>query len=529
MNFTVEGARSWLPNRSRNENNVTARQQQESSFQGEKHHPLNVSMPSSISVNKDHLRSQEEIRIASLRQKNSSFQGGNQTRFFESGDPMIIDSKPKKFVQRTKSISPECYKGISTRHKGQKRPSRSRPVVKLTMCLIETFTEINKTSKFDEYSIKSLTPPQKCEFPRIYNQGWDDENNDYIINIGEIIDNRYCIKDIIGKGSFGRVIRATDTITREEVAIKISKSNERLQQQAQIEIGLLASLCEKAERHNIVELLSHFKYRNHQFLVFELLSLNLYEVLRSTNFQGVSIRSNLEFTKQLLTALSLLRQPHIDIIHCDVKPENILLSCPLRNEIKLIDFGSSCKSKNNTWDSYVQSRYYRAPEVMLGLPYTCAIDMWSLGCILIEMHTGRPVFTGSDSLDQISSIVEILGPLPTNMMERSPDTHRLQLFERGRYPHHNQWVLRRCAPGGDPSSEQKKLVSPSLDPMISLLGIIGSQISRKKNMYPIDEPGQSSCCYDMFIDLVYCMLCYDPAKRITPDDALKHPYFLYNS
>ena len=79
----------------------------------------------------------------------------------------------------------------------------------------------------------------------------------------------------------------------------------------------------------------------------------------------------------------------VSIIHCDLKPENILLKNPKRTAIKLIDFGSSCKI-GHTMYPYIQSRFYRSPEVLLGLPYDEKIDMWSLGCILYELHVGDP-------------------------------------------------------------------------------------------------------------------------------------------
>jgi serine/threonine protein kinase len=96
----------------------------------------------------------------------------------------------------------------------------------------------------------------------------------------------------------------------------------------------------------------------------------------------------------------------VDIIHCDLKPENILLRHPKKSGIKVIDFGSSCRSDKRMY-SYIQSRFYRSPEVMLGLPYSVSIDVWSLGCILAEMHTGEPLFSGSDQFDQMQKIVKV--------------------------------------------------------------------------------------------------------------------------
>ena len=115
------------------------------------------------------------------------------------------------------------------------------------------------------------------------------------------------------------------------------------------------------------------------------------------------------------------------MIHCDLKPENILLRHPKRSAIKVIDFGSSCRSDRRMY-SYIQSRFYRSPEVMLGLPYTVAIDVWSLGCILIEMHTGEPLFSGSDQLDQMRRLVEVLGMPPESMVEAADRSTRDQYF-----------------------------------------------------------------------------------------------------
>ena len=78
----------------------------------------------------------------------------------------------------------------------------------------------------------------------------------------------------------------------------------------------------------------------------------------------------------------------LGLIHCDLKPENILVKSYSRCEVKVIDLGSSCFPPDNLC-SYVQSRSYRAPEVILGLPYDKKIDVWSLGCILAELCTGN--------------------------------------------------------------------------------------------------------------------------------------------
>jgi len=245
--------------------------------------------------------------------------------------------------------------------------------------------------------------------PGPQNNGWDDEHYDYILTPNEMIhSDKYQLQKRIGKGSFGQVVKAINQITKKEVAIKIIKSKKPFLMQAKTEIGLLKHLNDNDEddEHNIVRLLETFIFKNHQCIVFEMLSLNLYELLKNTHFAGVSLNLIRKFAKQILKGLAYLARVDIDIIHCDLKPENILLRHPKRSGIKIIDFGSSCKSSKRMY-SYIQSRFYRSPEVMLGLQYSVAIDMWSLGCILVEMHTGEPLFSGTDQFDQMQKIVQV--------------------------------------------------------------------------------------------------------------------------
>ncbi|KAH7945363.1 hypothetical protein HPB49_010021 [Dermacentor silvarum] len=294
---------------------------------------------------------------------------------------------------------------------------------------------------------------------KLYNEGFDDDNHDYIIRNGERFLDRYEIDSLIGKGSF-------------------------------------------------VKLKGHFMWRNHLCLVFELLSYNLYDLLRNTNFSGVSLNLTRKFAQQMCTALVFLSSPDLSIIHCDLKPENILLCNPKRSAIKIVDFGSSCQLGQRIYQ-YIQSRFYRSPEVLLGIPYDMAIDMWSLGCILVEMHTGEPLFSGANEVDQMNKIVEVLGLPPKSLLDKAHKARKY--FEK--LPD-GSFVLKKTKDG-------KKYRAPGTRRLHEVLGVeTGGPGGRR-----LAEPGHSVADYLKFRDLVLRMLDYDPKGRITPHHALQHSFF----
>lgn len=353
------------------------------------------------------------------------------------------------------------------------RDATTAPLRKLSVDLIKTYKHINevyyakKKRRAQQAPQDSSTKKEK----KVLNHGYDDDNHDYIVRSGERWLERYEIDSLIGKGSFGQVVKAYDHQTQELVAIKIIKNKKAFLNQAQIELRLLELMNQHDTemKYYIVHLKRHFMFRNHLCLVFELLSYNLYDLLRNTHFRGVSLNLTRKLAQQLCTALLFLATPELSIIHCDLKPENILLCNPKRSAIKIVDFGSSCQLGQRIYQ-YIQSRFYRSPEVLLGTPYDLAIDMWSLGCILVEMHTGEPLFSGSNEVDQMNRIVEVLGIPPAPMLDQAPKARKY--FER--------------LPGG------------------------GWTLRRTKELRK---------------DLVLRMLEYEPAARISPLGALQHGFF----
>eukprot|EP00826_Nyctotherus_ovalis_P041280 TRINITY_DN4134_c0_g1_i6.p2 TRINITY_DN4134_c0_g1~~TRINITY_DN4134_c0_g1_i6.p2 ORF type:complete len:192 (+),score=19.65 TRINITY_DN4134_c0_g1_i6:503-1078(+) len=149
----------------------------------------------------------------------------------------------------------------------------------------------------------------------------------------------------------------------------------------------------------IVRLLDDFTEGKSSCLVLEPLAKTLYQLAADQGYSGFPLCVVKSFAWQLLVGLAELSLNEA-IIHADLKPDNIMIKKILHKKIKIIDFGSSLYS-NSRKAKYVQSRFYRAPEVILGCSYTPAVDMWSVGCILCELHTGKPLFNGRNEGEQL--------------------------------------------------------------------------------------------------------------------------------
>uniref|UniRef100_A0A8C1XX52 Dual specificity tyrosine-phosphorylation-regulated kinase 1A n=1 Tax=Cyprinus carpio TaxID=7962 RepID=A0A8C1XX52_CYPCA len=397
---------------------------------------------------------------------------------------------------------PQCFRDPAT-----------APLRKLSIELIKTYKHINEVyyaKKKRRHQQGQGEDSSNKKERKIYNDGYDDDNFDYIVKNGEKWMDRYEIDSLIGKGSFGQVVKAYDRVEQEWVAIKIIKNKKAFLNQAQIEVRLL-ELMNKHDtemKYYIVHLKRHFMFRNHLCLVFEMLSYNLYDLLRNTNFRGVSLNLTRKFAQQLCTALLFLATPELSIIHCDLKPENILLCNPKRSAIKIVDFGSSCQLGQRIYQ-YIQSRFYRSPEVLLGMPYDLAIDMWSLGCILVEMHTGEPLFSGANEVDQMNKIVEVLGVPPSHILEQAPKARKF--FEK---MSDSTWCVKKTKDG-------KRYKPAGSRKLHSILGVeAGGPGGRRAG-----ESGHAVADYLKFKDLILRMLDYDPKTRIQPYYALQHSFF----
>eukprot|EP00906_Rhabdomonas_costata_P036151 RCo050739 len=383
------------------------------------------------------------------------------------------------------------------------RPFTERPVYKLSVALLSTYKQINDLY----YEAKRKRQAAAAAKKACAVSGHDDDQGNYVAQPGEEIADRYLVQETLGKGSFGVVVKAHDRKRDEVVAVKLIKNKVQFFQQAKVETEILTRLNSLSkDEHNIVKLKKVFVWKEHLCLVFELMSFNLYDLLKYTKFNGISLNLVRKFAFQILRTLEFLASPEIDVIHCDLKPENVLLRNPKRSSVKVIDFGSSCFGDRKMF-KYIQSRFYRAPEVILGLPYSCAIDMWSLGAMLVEMHTGQPVFDGKNEAEQLIKMACVLGPAPQRLIEQSPKKRNFYQYESSK----KTWVL--APPDKDPSRYAKATLE-------EILGVsTGGPAGRRKG-----QPGHSEADYLVFVDLVKRMFTYGAESRITPSEALRHPF-----
>ncbi|CAF0741533.1 unnamed protein product [Adineta steineri] len=335
------------------------------------------------------------------------------------------------------------------------------------------------------------------------NGNYDDENGSYIAVQHDHIAYRYEVLKILGKGSFGLVVKCYDHKSGQQVALKIIRNEKRFHRQAQEEIRILEHLRkqDRDNTFNIIHLFEWFQFRNHICITFELLSMNLYELIKKNRFQGFSLQLVRKFAHSILQCLDALYRNKI--IHCDLKPENILLKQQGRSGIKVIDFGSSCFEHQRVY-TYIQSRFYRAPEVILGAKYGLPIDMWSLGCILSELLTGMPLFPGEDEADQLSCIIEVIG-MPSQKLLDASKRARNFISSKG----HPRYCTVTTLPDGT-----------------SVLQ--GGRSKRGKQRGP---PGSrdwtqalKNCDDPLFVDFLKRCLEWDPQTRLTPAQALRHSW-----
>ncbi|KAH8583516.1 kinase domain-containing [Cryptosporidium sp. chipmunk genotype I] len=240
----------------------------------------------------------------------------------------------------------------------------------------------------------------------------DDEDGYYVSYIGEIIGNRYKVSsNSTGKGMFSSVVKCVDMETQNEVAIKIIRINDMMRSTGEKEYSFFKKF---KGAPNIVQVQGTFIHQNHLCIVFEWLHGSLKNCIH--HFSKHNIRKTQDLAFQMFQGLKLIHDK--GLVHADLKPENILIDSA-RTTIRISDFGSMHYASDASPACYLVSRFYRAPEIILGcISYGQSIDVWSIGCVLYECFTGDIMFKGRTNNDMIKLIMEYRGNFPKRLLNQ---------------------------------------------------------------------------------------------------------------
>lgn len=372
----------------------------------------------------------------------------------------------------------------------------------------------NKTSKANSVGNIVALPPSDTASTSAANlsSNWDDSEGYLRTILGETLDDRYQIFAVLGKGMFASVVRARDLLSNNrEVAIKIQRVQETMYRAGLKEATILRKLnaSDPEDRKHIVRLERQFDYKGHLCMVFESLSMNLRDVVRRYGRDvGLNMRAVRAYAHQLFLALSHLAKQ--GVVHADIKPDNVLVS-DTKALLKLCDLGSASYLSEMEITPYLVSRFYRAPEIILGQVYDCSIDVWSTGCTLYELATGKILFPGRTNNHMLLLMQELKGRFTTKQLRKSQ-------FGEQHFDDANAFL----------SMEQDKSTGQSV---VRRVMIQKPREDLRSRLMPGDAAkqlkGEELKTMNSFVDLMERCLELDPAKRIKPKDALEHPFLAH--
>jgi len=339
----------------------------------------------------------------------------------------------------------------------------------------------------------------------------DDEEGHLIYKVGDVLQNRYKIMAELGEGTFGKVVKCEDLQKGLILAIKIIKNVKKYRDAAKLEINVLTKLAKYDPKgENLcVEMYDWFDYHGHKCIAFQLLGKSVFDFLKDNNYAAYPIEHVRQIAYELCLSVSFLHANRLT--HTDLKPENILFRNSdydkeyltqedreegrkvriLKNpEIRLIDFGSTTFDHEHH-SSIVQTRHYRAPEVVMELGWDQSCDVWSVGCIIFELAMGFMMFDTHSSHEHLAMMERILGQIPPKMAEKS----KLKYFSKGKL----RW---------DEDSSSGRHVRRKVKPLMRYI--------------PREERGNED--WEEMFQMINLMLRYEPSKRITLSECFELPF-----
>ncbi|OHT01876.1 CMGC family protein kinase [Tritrichomonas foetus] len=326
--------------------------------------------------------------------------------------------------------------------------------------------------------------------------------------------NVFRVIDVLGNGTFSYVFKVQMMMQPTTFcALKIIKNLPQYRITGISEI-MVHKILNEAPPHpgkdHIIMPLSTFETDGHVCMVLPLLHRSLFEGICQTQSTLDLLLSIRTIMKQLMEALCFI---HMNgVIHCDLKPDNILFKGESTHNICLIDFGSATTSMCGQ-GQYIQSRFYRSPEVMLGLPYNSMIDIWSAGCVAAELYLDFAIFACECESDVVHTMAVLFGQFPENLLQISKNWWKFyDMTPRGftlkmnplevlatRHSYHSIFEKKGPVTLNQLIFDHKPIVSP--------------------------EEAQTVAC---FSDFVHRLLELDQRKRLTAEQALQHPFIIGN-
>uniref|UniRef100_K1QGH6 Serine/threonine-protein kinase PRP4 homolog n=1 Tax=Magallana gigas TaxID=29159 RepID=K1QGH6_MAGGI len=362
----------------------------------------------------------------------------------------------------------------------------------------------------DDYALGSPSTVSRFTGPVVENptliDNWDDAEGYYRVRIGEMLDKRYSVYGYTGQGVFSNVVRARDEARGNmETAIKIIRNNEIMHKTGLKELEFLRKLndADPDDKFHCLRLYRHFFHKNHLCLVFESLSMNLREVLKKYGKDiGLHVKAVRSYSQQLFLALKHLKRN--SILHADIKPDNILVN-ESKLHLKLCDFGSASHVSENDITPYLVSRFYRAPEIIIGMGYDHNVDLWSVGTTIFELYTGKILFPGQSNNEMLKFMMDLKGKFPNKIIRKG-------MFRDQHFDSNYNFLYHEV----DKVTHREKVsvlstISASKDLFAELIGYQRLPEDQLKKVRQLK-------------DLLDSTLMLDPSKRISINQALTHPF-----
>jgi len=350
-----------------------------------------------------------------------------------------------------------------------------------------------------------LIQNQNTENPNL-TDNWDDAEGYYRVRIGETLDQRYNVFGYTGQGVFSNVVRARDsTKAQMEVAIKIIRNNEIMHKAGLKELEILRRVndTDADDKYHCLRLHRHFFHKNHLCIVTEHLSMNLREVLKKYGKNvGLHIKAVRSYAQQLLLALKIMKKSNI--VHADIKPDNILVN-DSKLLLKLADFGSAAHVAEGEVTPYLVSRFYRAPEVILGMKYDFMVDLWAVGCTIYELFTGKIMFPGTTNNHMLKLFMDFKGKIPNKIIRKGQ-------FKDVHFDQNCCFLYHEL----DKVTQREKIVTM---PVVNKSRHLETELSGGGKL-PEEQHRKITQLKD-FLEKVHML---DPAKRITLNGCLTHPF-----